>query len=135
MPRQILLVLTLFVAAPSAAQTVVPIEDTFHRVIAAGPEAAIKTYSSWSSSTCAANPPPQIVLRSRPQHGTVVIRPGSSTIRQVREGKSDACLGVTIPGTVVAYTPSPGFRGTDGFDYIITSTNGVYHDTVVLDVR
>jgi hypothetical protein len=58
-----------------------------------------------------------------------------STIRLVREGKPRACLGVTIPGTVVAYTPSPGFRGTDGFDYTIASTNGLYYDTAVLDVR
>ena len=27
------------------------------------------------------------------------------------------------------------FQGADGFDYTITSTNGVYHDTAVLDVR
>jgi hypothetical protein len=135
MPRPILLVLTLFVAAPSAAQTVTPIEDTIHRVISAGREAVVWDYASWNSSTCAPNPPPQVVLHSQPQHGTVTIRPGMSTIRLVREGKSKACLGVTIPGTVVAYTPSPTFRGTDGFDYTITSVNGVYHDTVVLDVR
>ena len=128
-------VLALLVAAPAAAQTVVPIEDTLHRVIAAGQEVVIRNYSSWNSSTCAPNPPPQVVLRSQPQHGTVTIRPGMSTIRLVREGKSKACLGVTIPGTVVAYTPAPNFRGADGFDYTITSTNGVYHDTVVLDVR
>jgi hypothetical protein len=133
--RPMLLVLAVLVAAPAAAQTVVPIEDTLHRVIAAGQEAVIRNYGSWNSSTCAPNPPPQVVLHSQPQHGTVTIRPGMSTIRLVREGKSKACLGVTIPGTVVAYTPSPTFRGTDGFDYTITSVNGVYHDTVVLDVR
>ena len=135
MLRPILLVLTMFVSAPAVAQTVVPIEDTLHRVIAPGQEAVIRNYSSWNSSTCAPNPPPQVMLRSQPQHGTVTIRPGMSTIRLIREGKTKACLGVTIPGTVVAYTPSPGFRGTDEFDYSITSTNGVYHDTAVLDVR
>ena len=41
---------------------------------------------------------------------------------------------MAIPSTVVAYTPSPNFKGADGFDYTISSTNGVYHDTVVLDV-
>ena len=58
-----------------------------------------------------------------------------STIRLVREGRPKTCLGVTIPGTVVAYTPSPGFKGTDEIDYTVTSVNGVFHDTVVLDVR
>ena len=132
MLRPILLVLTVFVSAPVAAQTVVPIEDTLHRVLAAGQEAVIRNYSSWNSDTCAPNPPPQATLRSQPQHGTVTVRPGMSTIRLIREGKPQACLGVTIPGT---YTPSPGFRGTEEFDYTITSTNGVYHDTAVLDVR
>ena len=135
MHRPTLFLLAFLVAPPAGAQTVVPIEDTLHRVIAVGQEAVIRSYSSWNSSTCAPNPPPQVVLRSQPQHGTVTIRPGMSTIRLVRDGKPKACLGVTIPGTVVAYTPSPTFRGTDGFDYIITSTNGVYHDTVVLDMR
>ena len=135
MRRQIPFVLAFLVAAPAMAQTIVPIEDTFHRDIAAGQESVVRTYSSWSSSTCAPNPPPQIVLHSQPQHGTVAIRPGMSTIRLVREGRPKTCLGVTIPGTAVAYTPSPGFRGTDGIDYTITSVNGVYHDTVVLDVR
>ena len=65
----------------------------------------------------------------------MTIRPGMSTIRLVREGKPKACLGVTVPGIAVAYTPLPGFKGTDGFDYTITSVNGVSHDTVVLDVR
>ena len=133
--RPMLLVLAVLVAVPAVAQTVVPIEDTLHRVIATGQEAVIRTYASWNSSTCDPNPPPHVVLHSQPQHGTVTIRPGMSTIRLVREGRSKACLGVTIPGTVVAYTPSPAFRGADGFDYTITSANGVYHDIIGLEVR
>ena len=113
----------------------VPRGDTIHSRAVPGREKVINTYASWNGSSCAPNPAPRIAVNSQPGHGTVAIRPGTTTIRKVREGGSQACLGVTMPGTTVAYTSAPGFQGTDTFDYTITSLNGIFHDTAVLDVQ
>ena len=123
-------------AVPACTQThTVPREDTIHGSAAPGREKVIDTYASWSGSSCAPNPAPQVVVNSQPGHGTVSTRPGTTTIRKVREGGSQTCLGRTMPGTTVAYTSIPGFRGAETFDYTITTVNGVFHDTVVLDVQ
>ncbi len=121
---------------PAVAQTHVdPRNDAIAATATAGHELVVRTYASWNRSNCAPNPPPQIVLNGQPLHGMARVRPGTSTITRIREGGSASCVGITMPGTTVAYTPDGRFAGQDVFDYTVTSVNGVYHDTVTVDVR
>ena len=73
------------------------------------------TYAAWHRD-CSPEAPPQIVIRTQPAHGSVLLRPGQSTVSVIREGAPN-CTGHTYPGIGVWYVPAPGFRGADQFDY------------------
>jgi hypothetical protein len=119
---------------PAAAQNFVPRERTLRRTTEAGTELRVYGYTRMESG-CRPGEPPHIVLLHPPAHGTAATRPGPSTIREVREGTSAACVGMTVPGIHVWYTPAPGYHGTDQFDWNVISPAGTFHDTAVIEVR
>jgi hypothetical protein len=125
----------LVAAAPVLAQRtkVISREQTIRRSVQAGEELRVFTYARWNHD-CKPGSPPRIELRARPAHGTASLRPGSSTVRQIRDGEAD-CTGYTYPGTAVWYVSAPGFHGTDRFDWEIYGENGNSHDTAVIDVK
>jgi hypothetical protein len=79
-------------------------------------------------------PPPGIEILTSPAHGTASLRPGPSTVRNIREGEPD-CTGHVFLGLAVWYVPEPGFRGTDRFDYLIVGLSALSHDTVIVEVK
>ncbi len=127
---------TVAVAAalsPAWAQRVVPRERTMHVATQAGQELHVFTYASWHRD-CSPEAPPQVILHTQPAHGSILLRPGPSTVSVIREGAPD-CMGRTYQGVGVWYVPAPGFRGADQFDYSVINPNSSSHDTVVVDVR
>ena len=123
----------LLVSAPAAAQTTLRADETFHRSAAAGQEMRVFTYGGYHRD-CSPLPPPQAVLRTLPAHGSVSIRPAPAAIRMTREGGTP-CIGITVPGTVVFYTPAAGFHGADQFDWTVTTVRATAHDAAVVDVQ
>jgi hypothetical protein len=123
------------VAGQSVAQTtkVMPREQTLDRSVQAGKELKIFTYARWNKS-CEPQDPPGIEILNTPAHGKALLRPGSSTVRYIREGEPD-CTGHVIPGLAVWYVPEPGFHGTDKFDYHVFGQSTISHDTVVVQVK
>ena len=124
--------------APPAAtgangRTVVSRQQTIRRTATPGQEVKIFTYASFNRQ-CQSNNQPQITLRIRPAHGTVAIRPGQSTVSVIREGAPD-CTGKTYLGTAVFYTPEPGYRGSDQFDYDVLNKDNTAHDTAIISIE
>jgi len=119
---------------PAAAQNFVPRERTLRRTTEAGTELRVYGYTRMGTG-CRPGEPPRIVLLHPPAHGTFATRPGPSTIREVREGTSAACAGMTVPGIHVWYTPAPGYHGTDQFDWNVITPAGTFHDTAVVEVK
>ncbi len=119
--------------SPAWGQRVVPRERNMHMATRAGQELHVFTYSAWRRD-CSPEAPPQIVIRTQPAHGSVVFRPGQSTVSVIREGAPN-CTGQTYPGVGVWYVPAPGFHGADQFDYNVVNPNSLSHDTVVVDVH
>lgn len=135
-------VLLLCAASACTPGNYVSRDNTINVAATPGQEARVQSYAFWDTKTCTQNGTPQITVLNQPQHGTVAIRPGTSTISRVRDGGQTYCVGTTLPGTVVAYTPAAGFRGTDQFDYNITNPGQpssripyLSHDTAVVTVR
>jgi hypothetical protein len=124
----------MFALPPAVARNFVPRERTLRRTTDAGTELRVYGYTRMETG-CRPGEPPRIVLLHPPAHGTVATRPGPSTIREVREGTSAACVGMTVPGIHVWYTPAPGYHGTDRFDWNVISRGGTFHDTAVVEVR
>jgi hypothetical protein len=118
----------------ATAQNFVPRERTLRQTTEAGQDLRVEGYTRMEKG-CVPGEPPRIVLLHPPAHGTASTRPGPSTIREVREGMSGACAGMTVPGIHVWYTPAPGYHGTDQFDWNVISRGGTFHDTAVIEVR
>ncbi len=112
---------------------VMPREQTFRRSAMAGTELRVFTYARWHDD-CSPDAVPQVVLRTKPAHGTVTVRPGNSTVANVRAGSPD-CTGRTYQGTAVWYLPSPGFVGVDQFDWDVTDSKATSHDTAIVEVK
>jgi len=117
----------------SGAAPVMPREQTFRNSVPAGEDLRVFTYARWHRD-CSPESPPQIVLRTQPAHGTVTLRPGPSTITNIRDGMPD-CTGRTYQGLGVWYLPLPGFRGVDQFDWDVIGTQNVSHDTAIVEVK
>jgi hypothetical protein len=108
-------------------------EQTLQRSVQSGKELRIFTYSRWNNE-CEGQDPPGVEILNSPAHGTASLRPGTSTVKYIREGTRD-CTGHVFPGLGVWYVSEPGFHGTDKFDYNIIDQNVVSHDTVVIQVK
>lgn len=91
------------------------------------------TYARWHRD-CSPDQPPQIMVRAAPAHGTLVIRPGPSTVSLIREGAPD-CTGHVYPGTAIYYTPAPEFRGTERMEWDVMNGSTIAHDSAVVEVR
>jgi hypothetical protein len=117
----------------SGTPHVMPREQTFQRSVLAGHDLRVFTYARWHRD-CSPDAPPQIALRTQPAHGTVTLRPGPSTVTNIREGAAD-CTGNTYQGLSIWYLPSPGFRGIDQFDWDVTDSKTTSHDTAVVEVK
>jgi hypothetical protein len=126
--------LMILLTDPASAQTRwIGREQTISRTTQSGRPVNIFTYAAWHQD-CSPDVPPQIVVRTQPEHGTVRIEPRDSEVRFVREGGPD-CTGHIIPGTRVIYVPQPGYRGPDRFEYDVLEMRTSRHDTAIIDVR
>ena len=134
MTKSLLIAVVLVTAvSPAWGQRIISRERTIQITVQPGREFRVRSYTSWNRD-CAAQPAPQIAVLHPPAHGTVTIRPGESTVSEIREGASD-CTGHTYQGTVVWYMPAPGYHGPDQFDYTVINLRSTAHDTIVADVR
>jgi hypothetical protein len=88
------------------------------RVTKSHNEVIIRGYARWNSN-CDAIEPPQISVDVPPQSGIVCARPSKGTVRTVREGKADHCVGRKIVGIELVYLPRPKFTGVDTIRYTV----------------
>lgn len=115
------------------AQKSTPQEHTWRRSTTAGQEVRIFTYVQHRSD-CTQGPDPAITIHTKPAHGTATVRPGTVTIGPSRFGAVD-CSGRSLSGLGIWFVPEAGFSGTDQFDYEVQFTNGVAHDTAMVEVK
>ena len=108
-------------------------EQTLNRRVAPGGTVRVFTYGRWDSA-CNPLPAPDVVMRTQPQHGTVVIQSGQTEVRMIREGAADR-TGRVMPGTAVFYRAEPGYRGTVQFDYDVLNGGEARHDTAVIQIN
>lgn len=126
--------LTAFALSPAVhAQKNTPQERTWRRNTQAGQEVRIFTYVQHRSD-CSQGPDPRITLRTPPAHGTTAVRPDTVAIGPSRFGATD-CSGRLLSGLGIWFVPEPGFSGSDQFDYDVQFTNGVAHDTAMIEVK
>jgi hypothetical protein len=97
-----------------------------------GRDVRVSTYTHYNAD-CSPAGDPDIVLHNKPAHGVVSFRPQTTAVRHSRFGA--VCIGKTLPGLAVWYTPDKGFSGADQFDYYIVSRQNVALDTAVVNVR
>ncbi len=81
-------------------------------------EVTIRGYARWDKN-CTAAEPPQVYLDVAPSDGTVCVRTDTGTVRRVREGKANHCVGRRMGGISVVYQPRRGFAGADVLRYTV----------------
>jgi hypothetical protein len=127
-PASLLIAFALLVApvrAPNAP------DDTFNRTTDAGRAVRISGYVQYSVK-CTSTGDPHVEVAAKPAHGTVTIRSASIVVTRSRSGN---CLGYSLPGVEVWYTPEAGFQGSDRFDYDVYYTKGSVHEAAAVEVQ
>jgi hypothetical protein len=107
-------------------------EETFHRKATAGKEVRVVTYVKHHED-CSQKEPPTITVTSQPAHGHVSTRPGSVKTGPSRLGSVD-CTGKRFDGISLWYQPDPGYTGTDQLRFDAFFSNGIVHDTAIIQV-
>ena len=120
-------------ALPAYAQQRDPNEVMTRRVSTVeGKSVLVRNYASWKSD-CTSRGEPVVTVDTQPQHGSVSVRSGMSTIREYT-GDGAHCVGQQVAGTSVWYQPAPGFHGIDQFAITINAMH-MFHDRAVIEVR
>jgi hypothetical protein len=125
----ILLTAFALLAAPVLAENAP--DDTFVRTTDAGHEVRISAYVQYSNN-CTSAGDPHIEVKGKPAHGSVTVRSASIVVTRSRSGN---CLGYTLPGLEVWYTPEAGFQGSDRFDYDVYYTKNMVHEAATVAVQ
>lgn len=124
----LLIAFALLVAPVRAANAP---DHTIARTTDAGREVRISTYVQFSGQ-CTSTGDPRIEVKGKPAHGSVTLR---STSIVVTRSSSGDCLGYTLPGLAVWYTPEAGFQGSDRFDYDVYYTKSSVHEAATVEVQ
>lgn len=108
--------------------------NNFQKSTSAGRAVLVRHYGSWDKD-CRAKEAPQIEVTEAPSHGTVSTRANTSKITEVRLG-GEQCLGHSVAGIAVYYTPQAGFRGIDNLGITAAFVDGkTVNDTATISVR
>lgn len=101
--------LNSLLAACLAFASVMPALAAETRVVPAGRPSAILGYYTASSDTCYSGARPKVHFSGGPAHGSV-----TSVWKAFRMGASSGkCAGKPTHGTIIVYTPAPGYHGPD----------------------
>ena len=93
----LLLAIVGLLSQPALAQLRDPGEVVTRHVSATeGQPLLVRNYAMWRSD-CTPRGEPVVTITAQPQHGTVTMRPGLSTIREYTGG-ADNCVGHQVPG-------------------------------------
>src|SRR5664279_189727 len=92
------------------------------RTVVGGQTTRMAVHTSWSKD-CKTNGGKAKVL-TQPQHGKLSNRIVETTIQHNRTGSDTSCVGRTIKGFEVNYTPQSNFHGTDNFSLEVTTGSG-----------
>jgi hypothetical protein len=130
----------MLAASLSACSTFAPITSaplassdnrTYERNTSPGREVRIFIYTRYNED-CSPAGDPHIVLRSAPAHGSVTFRPETAVVNHSRFGP--VCIGKTLPGIAVWYTPNAAYVGADKFGYDIYYSHGTAHDEAIVNI-
>jgi hypothetical protein len=80
----------------------------------------VRTHAHWDAN-CHALEVPRIDITKQPAHGTVDVAEGDFPVRRKRLGNSP-CIGITVHGAGLYYTPAVGYRGADVLAYDVRSS-------------
>jgi hypothetical protein len=78
--------------------------------------------------------PPAVTVTSAPAHGRVEIGTAIRKAPEATVGMS-ACTGQEVNGSLITYTPDPGFIGDDHFTYDRKLPTNLLHATITVRVR
>ena len=88
------------------------------RVIKNHSEVTIGGYARFNNN-CDATESPEVYLDVAPTNGLVCARTSTVSVRVIREGKADNCVGRSIRGIHLVYLPRPGFSGVEVVRYTV----------------
>jgi len=122
--------IALIVAIPDVSRAL-----TLQREATSGKQTVMWKYGNWQKD-CSPQVGTVRVL-AKPQHGKLYPSRETITLKYNRfSPNSTDCIGKRIPGFVVYYTSSPGFRGTDTFQIELTHPNrGADIDNFTVQVK
>ena len=83
-----------------------------------GTEVRLRGYARWNKD-CESIDPPEIYVELPPKNGFICARVSKDIVRIIREGKAQ-CVGRSIRGISVIYSPRPNFDGTDNARYTVS---------------
>jgi hypothetical protein len=132
-PHGLVLLAWAMLAAPAVAADSTPPERTVTAFTTdIDHEVRIAAYVQFRSRNCVPDGAPSIEIVTKPNHGSVSLRPGPILVKESRSGD---CVGYTFPGVNIWYTPAAGFSGADRFDYDVFFTKDTRHNTATIDVK
>ncbi len=105
------------------------------RTVAAGKTTMINHHESWHGE-CEQGPLATIDITKQPSHGKINVTIQMQKIEKNEIGGGDKCIGRSVKGVAVYYTPQNGFTGTDTFSYDrITADGHRYERTYTVTVK
>jgi hypothetical protein len=105
-----------------------------------GEEVVAHSYTVGTTTTCQITAVPRITLTVKPVGGSVAIRKipalkiSAKRYDDDRDTK-DSCVGMTVEGIGIYYTPRPDFHGTDQISYTVDWPRSRIKDTVTVEVK
>jgi hypothetical protein len=93
----------------------------------------VRTYQS-TSANCTTGPLPTITVDKQPSNGSMATQVETDKVSPLR---AKQCVGTSVTGLAVLYTPNSGFHGVDVFSYVVSFTNDKrqFHDTAYVTIN
>lgn len=124
---------TVVATALLAATAQATIERAIH-MTTAGNSAEIGHHARWNAN-CDAAPAPRVTLEQPPGHGIVCVSPGPIQPVISRSGAALNCVGKTVQGIHVVYSPHAAFAGVDTLRYGLDAPEGHVSRDVSITVQ
>jgi hypothetical protein len=131
MNRHLLLIcVSVAIAGSAHAQSV---NRTWRVTNKNGTPVLVRTYQS-TNADCSTGPLPTITVDKQPSDGTMTTQVKTDTVSPLR---AKQCVGASVTGLAVLYTPNSGFHGVDVFSYVVSFANDKrqFHDTAYVTIN
>src|ERR1700743_3648050 len=110
------MVLFASVSVMAVAAAAPPLPEYFSQEATAGEPSEIGHHARWDD-TCEALDAPRLTIERAPSHGNICVSRGPVELVVSRSHAGLRCIGKSIKGVHVIYSPRAGFTGVDTVRY------------------